>query len=289
MPILRVARLFVVAFLAAAVLAACKGNGASATGSSAQLRVVQGNPAFQAVDLQVDAGGPVIFGAQPGVVQGFLPVSPAVHTVLFFSAGTSATAKAVATCTTPSLAVGIHYTLVLVASLAGGTSANPCVTFTEPVVTPPAGQGVIVFHNIAGNPGVKDANGNPTTNLFPIFCQPAANDAPPCASPTTPPGGPIVNAAAAGVTPTPVQIPLTSTTAPGVGFSVTNVAGGKPLCSGLASDPTIYPVQLDPGDTSNFIPNGTSDQVIAIYVTDSANANAGTNACPVFIAGSTAI
>jgi hypothetical protein len=292
MPILRVARLFVVAFLAAAVLAACKGNGGAASTPSAQLRIVQGNPVLQSVDVQIDPNGPIIFGAQPGVVQGFVPVSGASHNVLFFEAGTAQTGKAVAvaTCVTPTLAVGSHYTLVLVNVNSGGTSSTQCVLYTEPVVTPAPGQGVVVYHNIAGNPQVKDANGNPTVNLFPVFCQPAAKDAPPCLNPATQPGGPVVNGAAAGVTsPAAVQIPTSITTPLGVGFSVTNVSGGAPLCSGLPSDPTIYPVQLDPGDTSNFVPNNSSDQTIAIYVTDSGSANAGTNACPVFIAGSTAI
>ncbi len=302
MPILRLSRLLAVALFAAGSLIACKGSSSSSStpsGPTALLRIVQGNPALQAVDYKVDSSGTLNLSATAGAVQPYLTVTAAAHTVYFYESGTNGNTPVNSTnnCPLPALATGVHYTLVLVAFGAGGTSAAPgCVLYTEPAVTASAGQGIVVYHNVAGNATVVDANGNVTPNLYPIFCQPVgtivATGNQPCVSPTVPPGGPIVNGAVSGGSPTAVQIPVTyasATAGAGVAFSVTNAPGGTPLCQGLSSDPTLYPKNFDSTDGSNFVPNGANDQVISIFVTDSVSATSGSNACPVTISGSTAI
>jgi len=301
MPILRLSRLLIVALFAAGALAACKGSSSSSSpsGPTAMLRIVQGNPALQTVDYKVDSSGSLITGATGGSIQPYLTVTAATHTVYFYESGTSGNVAVTSpgNCPLPALATGAHYTLVIVAIGAGGTSTTPCVLYTEPSVAASAGQGIVVYHNVAGNATVVDANGNVTPNLYPVFCQPvgtiAATGNQPCASPAVQPGGPIVNGAVGGATsPTAVQVPVTYSTAtsgPGVAFSVTNSPTGAPLCQGLTSDPTLYPKNVDSTDGPNFVPNGASDQVLSIFVTDSVSATSGANACPVTISGSTVI
>lgn len=284
MPILRLARLLVAVSLAAAALAACKGGGSSSS-SSAELRFVQGAPALQSLDYKVDSGGAVLTNAKPGAVGPYQFVTPGTHTVYLYESGESGSATPLTTCATPSLAAGSRYTLVLVATGSGGTSTTPCVFYTEPNVTPASGQGVVVWHNVAGNATITDANGNVTAALYPVFCQPAASL--PCTSPTTQPGGPIVNGASV-TSPQTVTTTVSAASSPGVAFTVSNAPGGTPLCQNLPSDPTLLPVAVDPSDTSNLVPNSSADTTISIFITDSGNTS-GANACPVTISGSLAL
>jgi hypothetical protein len=278
--------------LAAVVLSGCKGSGSSSSpnGPTAQLRFIQGNPALQALDYQIDLGGTTYTGAAPNTVQPYITVAATSHIVSFFPSGTTKppAAPAPSNCQVPSLTANGRYTLVLVN--VAGTSTTPCVLFNEPAVTVPSGGGVVIYHNAAGNPTVKDPSGNPTANLYPVFCQPQTNPAP-CANPTYPSSTPVVNGAATGQTPTALPLNVTgATSAPGIAFTVTNAANGTPLCQAtpttLPTDPTIYPMNVDSTDPNNFIPNGNNDTTLALYILDSPNATSGTNACPVSIAAS---
>src|SRR5579883_282599 len=213
-------RLLVAGLLAVGALTACKGSGSSSSpsGPTAQLRIVQGNPALQAVDYKVDQNGTLNTNAQPGVVQPYMNVSAGTpHTIYFYEASTNGNVPANpnANCGPYTFASNAHYSLVIVNPSigSGGTSATGCVLYQEPSVTAVAGQGVVVYHNVAGNPTIKDANGNPTATLYPIFCQAPANGSGPCGPPFTTPSGVSVTNGAAGGTPTAVRAPVRSPSA----------------------------------------------------------------------------
>lgn len=304
MSILRVLAVVLVAFSTFVALDACSGGGGSgASGSNTQLRIVQGNPFLQALDYQIDSGS-VITGAAPGVVQGYLAIPGGTHTVKFFTSGTNngtaPTPAPIATCTTPSLQAGSKYSLVLVATsgLPSGittTSTNSCPIFLEPAN--PA-NGTVIFHDAAGNSAV-DQSGNSAASLFPVFCQPPSGVGVVCPNPTVPANAAAMTNAAAiaasGQPVNPVSVSVSgypsATVSPGIAFTVSASSAGTPLCggennlAGKSIDPVFLPSTADSSDTSNFVPNGTVDTQLSIFVLDSPTIS-GSTVCPVTISGS---
>jgi hypothetical protein len=82
----------------------------------------------------------------------------------------------------------------------------------------------------------------------------------------------------------------TATSGLGIAFTAAaSATSATPLCYSATADPptdpTLYPVTIDPTDTTNFVPNGSNDQSLAIFVTDGAT-QTGANACPIALSGS---
>jgi hypothetical protein len=291
----RIVHAFLAVCVAAVVLAACKG-GSGVNGSSALLRIVQGNPAIGAIDYQIDAGGNLYTGAAPPLVQPFQIVSAASHTILFFTSGTK-NATTPAQCVTPSLLSGVHYTLVVVST---AVVSSGCIIFQEPSAT----NGTVVYHNATAVSAL--ATSSPTLTVYPIFCQPApapsvgATPAPQigCTSQTNPSGATVTSAVTAGGSGSgvlnggnPVVVGVSygsATSGAGIAFTAAPSATSSPFCYQQINDPTLYPVTVDPTDTSNFIPNGSNDETLAIFFTDGAT-QTGSNTCPIAISGSTAL
>lgn len=254
-------------------LAACKGGSSSSSTPSgtALLRFLQAAPSLGAVDWQIDAGGVRYTGATYGLIQGYQTVSAASHTVLPYAAATNDQVGPASGCVTPTLAANSRNTIVL-------SSTTTCAFFVEPSVSVPSGGAYVVYHNVSTS----------ATTLYPLFCV-AVTPVTSCLNQTqfgqttTPVTSSAVtnSSGSSGAGAVQVAVPATlgstgsgGTTGSGIAVSAASSASAQtPVCTSPVYAPTLLPSAVDNLDTSNFLPNGTTDTVYAVFIYDAPNTN----------------
>jgi hypothetical protein len=261
-----------VAALAAAISATSCGPLAdvatTTSATAASVRVVHGSPDAGSLDVRLDSvGGTTLASATAyGRVGSYVSVAAGTHYVEILAAGSS---TASLRCTSPSLAAGTKYTVVVAGTAARGygtTLGVQCQVFAEPSFSTPSGDYALALHH--ASPAAAAAG----------YAVLSYGTFAPGTSAYNPPAGTasftsaFSNATSTGAVATSVATGATS--APGVGFWFAPQTATAPSTV-LA---TIRPSQGVAGasgasgtaDAGDLLPSGTLIN-FSVYVVDGQN------------------